>query len=524
MNAIVGFYGKLPVVGDFVSRRLPSEFIGPWDHWLQSAIAASREELGDDWLNSYLTSPIWRFLLSPGLCGNKAVAGIIMPSVDRVGRYYPLTIAVLIEESPQLPFLFTSGNVWFELLEDAALTGLEGDLDVNAFDQLIQTIPPFSLPVSLSLGQQPAASEKKFFHIAMENFGRSTADAFVGLNAKLLATFMPGYSLWSNTGSEHVQSALLACEGLPPIGSFSGFLKGKMNNKDELIHSEVIRNLSANNSEPTVTAATRLAAEPEHPPSLSIILASDKPSLIKPRWRSWAVTDTGKRRKHNEDSLLNRPEAGLWVVADGMGGHKAGDVASQLIVNTLKNLPQTEPLEDYVKEVELYLQNINTKLRQLAAKEYGNNLVGSTVVALICDAQRCGFLWAGDSRLYRFRNNQLQQLTQDHCPTDEQTPSCWSVKKSNIITRAIGAEDQLNLDIEMIEVLDGDIFLLCTDGLDKEMSFKEIEHIIQISEHQDIADTLIKEVLARGARDNVTVIVVTTETILELSNTRRKEH
>ncbi len=90
LNTIVGFYGKLPVVGDFVSRRLPNEFIKPWDGWLQSAIAASREELGDEWLNSYLTSPIWRFLLSPGVCGNKAVAGIMMPSVDRVGRYYPL--------------------------------------------------------------------------------------------------------------------------------------------------------------------------------------------------------------------------------------------------------------------------------------------------------------------------------------------------------------------------------------------------------------------------------------------------
>ena len=92
----VGFYGKLPMVGDFVSRRLPNDFISSWDSWLQSAIAASREELGDDWLKNYLTSPIWRFLLSPGLCGNQAVAGIMMPSVDRVGRYYPLTVAVQI--------------------------------------------------------------------------------------------------------------------------------------------------------------------------------------------------------------------------------------------------------------------------------------------------------------------------------------------------------------------------------------------------------------------------------------------
>ena len=491
------------MVGDFVSRRLPNEFITPWDSWLQSAIATSREELGDDWLNSYLTSPIWRFLLSPGLCGSQAVAGIIMPSVDRVGRYYPLTVAVLFEQSSQLPFLFTLGNAWFEQLEDAALTGLEGSLDLDAFDQLIQTIPLFCMPNSLFSCQQ-ASPEKKTFYMAMEN-AEHMADAFVGLNANLLASFMPGYSLWTNAGSEQVQPALLACQGLPPIGSFSNFLKG-----EGRPDSEVVCMLPANNPELVVTIQD---VEQEHP-SLSSILASDKPSLTKPCWRSWAVTDTGKRRQHNEDSLLDRPEAGLWVVADGMGGHKAGDIASQLIVNSLKNLAPIKPLEDYIKEVESCLQNVNSQLRQLASKEYSNHLVGSTVVGLICEAQWCAFLWAGDSRLYRFRNNQLQQLTQDHCATVDESSYGWSVKNSNTITRAIGADDLLDLDIEIIEVLKGDIFLLSSDGLDKEMAFKEVEHIMQTSECQDMANTLINEALARGARDNVTVIVVTAETVL----------
>ena len=514
INAKVGFHGKLPMVGDFVSRRLSHEFITPWDSWLQSAIAASREELGDDWLNSYLTSPIWRFLLSPGLCGNQAVAGIIMPSVDRVGRYYPLTVAVLFEQSLQLPFLFTSGNAWFEQLEDAALTGLEGSLDLDAFDQLIQTIPPFSLPMS-SFPCQQASSEKKFFYMAMDN-AEHTADAFVGLNANLLASFMPGYSLWTNAGSGQVQPALLACQGLPPIGSFSGFLKGKespTNNPRSRLLPEGEGVLALKPTVLAFTTAAELAAEPEYL-SLSSILASDNPPLPKSCWRSWAVTDVGKRRKHNEDSLLNRPEAGLWVVADGMGGHKAGDIASQLIVSSLKDLAPTKPLENYVKEVENCLQNVNSQLRQLASKEYDNHLVGSTVVGLICEAQRCAFLWAGDSRLYRFRNKQLQQLTQDHCETAEEPSSGWSVKSSNVITRAIGADDQLYLDVEIIEVLEGDVFLLSSDGLDKEMGFKEVEHIMQTSECQDMANTLINEVLARGARDNVTVIVVTAESIL----------
>jgi type VI secretion system protein ImpM len=502
----IGFYGKLPIIGDFVSRRLPEAFITPWDNWLQSAIAASRETLGESWLNNYLTSPIWRFLLSPGVCGNKAVAGIIMPSVDKVGRYYPLTVAVVFEQSLQLPLLFTTGNVWFEQLEDAALTGLEGNLDLQAFDQLIQNIPLFSPPMSVSPTPQISA-EKKAFYISMENFGH-TADAFIELNAKLLAHFMSGYSLWSNGGAEHVQSALLAYEGLPAIGNFAAFLNSKTNTKDEIIPPGYMRKLPENNSKPTVTPINSLHSTGTVS-SLNSILTNDNPLSKSSCWHSWAITHTGKRRKHNEDAVLNKPNARLWMVADGMGGHKAGDIASQLIVNTLKDVSPTEPLDVYAKTVEQCLQNVNTQLRQLSTKEYGNQLVGSTVVALVCDDQYCTFLWAGDSRLYRLRDATLQQLTQDHCENDEQSSSGWSVKSVNIITRAVGADTDLVLDVGRIDVLDGDVFLLCSDGLNKEMSFKEIEHIIKNSEHHEIADALINETLARGARDNVSVIVVT---------------
>jgi len=505
LKARVGFYGKLPMVGDFVSRRLPDDFISVWDTWLQSAIATSQEQLGGDWLSRYLTSPIWRFLLSPGVCGNQAVAGIVMPSVDRVGRYFPLTVAVVFEQSPSLPLVLSTGNIWFEQLEDAALTGLEGNLDINAFDQLVQNIPlPSQPPPALT---EPVHSfGADVFYAPLENAAQ-TSEAFTGLTAHLLATFMPGYSLWSNAGSEDVQPALLACQGLPPVGSFAEFLSGKTSNKEARVDS-LMPCMSSTNHPKSVADVIRPATETE-PLSLSSILGSDNTSATEPGWRSWAVTDTGKRRKHNEDALLNRPEAGLWVVADGMGGHKAGDVASQLIVNTLKDLIPVTPLEDYIKKVSFCLQRVNIQLRQLAAKKYNQQIVGSTVVALVCDTERCGFLWAGDSRLYRLRNNQLQQLTKDHCLADEDTSSDWSVKSANIITRAVGADDRLDLDSEITEIRKGDVFLLCSDGLDKEISVKEIEQIMQDSEPQNLANTLMNEVLSRGARDNVTLIVVT---------------
>jgi type VI secretion system protein ImpM len=493
----IGFYGKLPIIGDFVCRRLPNAFITPWDNWLQTAIATSREQLGANWLDSYLTSPIWRFILSPGVCGNQSVAGIIMPSVDRVGRYFPLTVAVAFESVPHLSFLFTNGNYWFEQLEDAALSGLEGRLNIEEFDKLIESLPLFSMPVGICNNQLQTTASKKVFQIVMNDPGEIN-NAFVSLNKGLLDSFMPGYSLWTTDGSDCVQPSLLVCEGLPAVADFSGFLTGSLINTSWSTQMDKAENQDKKSREPISDIAQT------EPVSLTSILAIDS----KPYWQSWSATDTGKRRKHNEDSLLNKPKSALWVVADGMGGHKAGDVASQLIVNSLDELLPIEPLESYVESVANCLKNVNSELRQFARKEYGNQLVGSTVVALMGDVHRCGFIWAGDSRLYRLRDNKLQQLTQDHCIGNELPLSATSVKTANIITRAIGADEQLNLDMEITEVLSGDVFLLCSDGLDKELSSGEIEMIMQTTPFGDIADTLINEVLNRGARDNVTVVVV----------------
>ena len=93
-DTIAGWYGKLPCLGDFASRRLDAEFITPWDAWLQRCIATSRQQLGEQWLDIYLTSPMWRFILAPGICGERACAGVLLPSVDKVGRYFPLTFAL----------------------------------------------------------------------------------------------------------------------------------------------------------------------------------------------------------------------------------------------------------------------------------------------------------------------------------------------------------------------------------------------------------------------------------------------
>lgn len=286
-----------------------------------------------------------------------------------------------------------------------------------------------------------------------------------------------------------MRSILSIFKGLHAINVFSHFLKRNQNHNVKKDDSDLLQFLD------------------DHPQNYKT-----------PQWKSWSVTNKGKVRKHNQDSVLDSAEVGLWVVADGMGGHKAGDVASQLIVSSLQKLSLTSSsLENKLNEVKTCLKKVNTELRDFSAKECGGDTVGSTVVALINNQKQCAFVWAGDSRLYRLRNRKLQQLTRDHCQEEDenmtQSAAHLITKKSNIITRAVGAYTELELDSKIIDVNEGDVFLLCSDGLDKEMSFNEIETVMTTNKTQDIKNILFEKTLERGSRDNISIIVIETDSL-----------
>lgn len=130
----VGFYGKVPARGDFVRSGLPRDFIDAWDDWLSGVMLASREQAGDAWLPAYLEAPIWRFVLPPGLCGVHAALGLMMPSVDRAGRYFPLTFAVLAGSARFDP---ASGDTWLDRCEDAGRAALEQDFSPDQISAML---------------------------------------------------------------------------------------------------------------------------------------------------------------------------------------------------------------------------------------------------------------------------------------------------------------------------------------------------------------------------------------------------
>lgn len=232
-------------------------------------------------------------------------------------------------------------------------------------------------------------------------------------------------------------------------------------------------------------------------------------------WVSHGITHTGRVRRHNEDALLERPDIGLWVVADGMGGHSAGDVASQMIVDALGPINATDSLPDIINAIEDRLMEVNQQLLEMASSGEKQLTIGSTVVALVAHARLGLFLWAGDSRLYRHREGRLQQLSTDHSQVElyiEQglirREQASSHPHGNMITRAVGANEQLFLDMDLCRLKPGDRFLLCSDGLTKHVTDLELRDLLPEGDVAEASNRLIELTLARGAADNVTVVVV----------------
>ena len=143
---IPGWYGKLPTLGDFASRRLEADFIEPWDLWLGDGLQTLRQALGDAWVDAYLDSPPWRFLLSPGVLpgvdAGRVFAGVLVPSVDRVGRYFPLTLAAALARAPCVVAEFDALLAWMHRLEDTALDALQGDWSIDDLERALADLAP----------------------------------------------------------------------------------------------------------------------------------------------------------------------------------------------------------------------------------------------------------------------------------------------------------------------------------------------------------------------------------------------
>ncbi len=229
-------------------------------------------------------------------------------------------------------------------------------------------------------------------------------------------------------------------------------------------------------------------------------------------------TDVGRVRSLNEDALLDRGDIGLWAVADGMGGHDAGDFASQAIMDALGQVAPPTDGSSFLRDVEERIQGAHAALRRESVVRGSGGIIGSTVVALLAWDRHYACVWAGDSRLYLLRGGELRQVSRDHSlvqdlvEAGELAPEeAESHPQANVVTRAVGAVEDLVLDKTHEQISTGDMFLLCSDGLTRHVSDQEIAAVLTGETAPGAAQVLIDLALERGARDNVTTVVVRCE-------------
>ncbi|NTS75634.1 serine/threonine-protein phosphatase [Catenovulum sp. SM1970] len=233
-------------------------------------------------------------------------------------------------------------------------------------------------------------------------------------------------------------------------------------------------------------------------------------------WSSYSVTDVGKKRSVNQDSIYTNDEKQVWIVADGMGGHRDGDKASKAIVAAFEQVIWPEQLSERIKLIEQTMRQLNNELQVYSKESLDGQHIGSTIIALTVCQGMLATIWAGDSRCYRVNSERIQQISWDHSYIEEmlrqghmKPEEAANSKFSNVITRAVGAHEDLYFDHALLPYDSGDFFVLCSDGLTAEVTDNEIYRLVsQWQCSQQAIDILLQKTFDRGARDNVSIIIV----------------
>jgi len=251
---------------------------------------------------------------------------------------------------------------------------------------------------------------------------------------------------------------------------------------------------------------------------------------LKGKFAHVALTDVGKVREHNEDNIGSQPDVGLWVLADGMGGYNAGEVASGIAVKTIIDLvseackrekrDEKEPATGYMRQTIVLRDAVaraNKIIHQTAQSQPQCEGMGTTLVACLFYDDKVSVAHVGDSRLYRMRDNRFEQITMDHSLLQELVDRGFYSQEEaqrstnrNYVTRALGVELNVEVEVQEVEARKGDYFLMCSDGLPDMVEDEDIHLTINTfdADVRTIADQLIKLTNDNGGRDNVSVVLV----------------
>lgn len=392
----IGFYGKLPCKGDFLQRRAPQEFVDAWDPWLQECLHQSRQDLQQRWLDVYLTSPVWRFVLSEGVCGTGSYAGLMLPSVDRVGRYFPLTIIAQwnVEECPLEAA--AGAQTWFDAAEQLALSALEAnDLDLEAFDDQVAALTQYIDP---AIGEESAylrelldqsnfPNEPALWHTPIPSVHAVSRAVNVLAFRELQRSLRP-VALWWTEGSSAVGPSWLTTRGLPPARSFLAMMSGHWSH---LGWKSLGPNRASRAAEAPAPADPAPAPEPPAAPTFIEISSCHEPIS-----REWGAPSVGAR-------FVERPEVGLWgVAASDPTDLKHED--AQAMADALLNVPHSGTLTALVEDVRRLLDQVQ-RYRATSPSAGGAALpFAASAIVFLARGQECALVYSGEVQAVRCRS------------------------------------------------------------------------------------------------------------------------
>jgi type VI secretion system protein ImpM len=343
----VGFYGKLPSHGDFLRRRVADAFLGVWDGWLQDCIEASRSMLGDTWLDVYLTSPAWRFACAAGACGPAPVVGVMAPSVDRVGRYFPLTVIAQLPLDAELVSVATTAHAFFDSVERLVIDTLSADVvDVDAFDvQLMMLGRVLEVTAPATVHLEPAAA-------AVLEGQHGAWQLPIGSASNLRAVLEQVMT--------HRLSMCVRAIGHVVDGWIGGSRAELPDNKGATAPrflrraSRWVVGVGQMAVGQSGSRADAHAAE---------LLVDD---VTPPRFRSAAATDVGQVRQVNQDAFIERTDVGIWASPTVSVVTAKGEIASRMVCDALANIVPNSSFEDVVATARQRVGEVNEQLVRAA--------------------------------------------------------------------------------------------------------------------------------------------------------------
>ncbi|MFP7674527.1 type VI secretion system-associated protein TagF [Marivita sp. S0852] len=454
-----GYFGKIPTQGDFVMHNLPRAVVDGLDDWTRHAVRESQKALGRGWLDAFLVAPVWRAVVARDVLGPDPIALVMMPSVDRVGRYFPLILTVpLPDHRGPLSALPRQLNTWFDQAERLALSTLTPDFRRDTLDQGIKTL-------TLARWFEP-------------NLRRTPHDA--------------ARTLWW-VGTAYDDEALRAFDTLPDPARFHDiFLSVRPTPKPVT-------------EEPPAARPAPEPAEQARPDTESVTaLAKPLPAVV-PETRSrvlLTIQSAGAALKGTHSAALTDTFAigednQAMSVISGIGTHPGLKGAVDTVRAALSDIAEPFSMNDLVAEAKGKLGRANAML--CARGIPTNTTFAASTATLLIQGNRHAVLWCGNARCYLLRDDHLSLLTRDH--VDPMLPS--------LVTRAVGATRQLPLESSIGEARPGDRFLLCSGGLLTMTSDADIAETLKTeTSAQHAADQMVQNAIISGARLDVAAVVV----------------